>query len=206
MKYIEDKGNTLIVSKTPEGKDGAYWISVSFKSVDEKVSICPRQMSMQLFVKGGEIVNRTITVKENPYILSITSHKYVGDVYEDASFISLNYKNYNATRANEREKKDTLTLKNIVKNEKGENVRNILTKEKESEGIKGLLETNSIFVDKNALLKLFQIDLIDIKSLTVDDKGLATDCLNFKDFEAEVNKIFASKRSLSQTNYLKKQK
>ena len=203
MKYIEENGNTLTISKTPESKEGAYWIVASVKSTDKKVSICPRQMSMQLFVKGGEIINRTMTIKEAPYIICISSHKYVGDVYEDASYVSINYKNYNATKKEEREKKDIVILDNIVKNDKGEDVRNILTPEKEREAIKGLLDANNIYTDRKALLDLFQVELTTIKNLTADDNGLETDKLYFKDFEDGVNKVFASRRSLSQTNYLK---
>ena len=212
MKYIEETnnpletGNTLIISKTPETKEGSYWITLSFKSIDKKVSLASRNMSMQLFVKGGEIINRTITVKENPYIISITSHKYVGDVYDDASYISIDYANHNATRDSERVKHDDIVLENTIRNENGEEVRNILTKEKEREAITELLNINSIFLDKKALLDLFQVELINIKNLIKDDRGLATDCLYFKDYEAEVNKVFASRRSLSQNSYLKKQK
>ena len=155
MKYIEENGNALTISKTPENKDGAYWIVVSLKSTTESISIYPRQMSMQLFVKGGEIINRTITISEAPYIISVSSHKYMGDVYEDASYVSINYKNSTATKESERQKKDILILDNIVKNDKDEDVRNILTPEKEKKAVKGLLDTNNIHVDKKALLDLF---------------------------------------------------
>ena len=67
MQYIDEKGNKLIIKKDYENQnDGSYWIVISFKSMPEKdVTIHSKNMSMQIFVRGGEIVNRTITIKEN---------------------------------------------------------------------------------------------------------------------------------------------
>lgn len=203
MQYIEEKGNKLIVKKSYENNnDGSYWIIVSFNS-NSTETMHSRTMSMQLFVKGGEIVNRTITIQELPYILSVSSHKYIGDVYEDASRVQIDYKNENAINKKERNKHDEIELDNFTLNEKGENVRNILTKEKEQEAIKSLLEINNIFIDTNALIKLFQVDLDYIKRLAKEEEK-ETDYLHYKEFEDSINKVFASKRTLSIARYTKK--
>ena len=203
-QYIEEKGNKLIVKKAYENNnDGSYWIIVSFNS-NSTETIHSRTMSMQLFVKGGEIVNRTITIQELPYILSVSSHKYIGDVYEDASRIQINYKNENAINEKERNKHDEIELDNFTLNEKGENVRNILTKEKEQEAVKSLLEMNNIFIDTNALIKLFQVDLDYIKRLAKEEEEKETDYLHYKEFEDSINKVFASKRTLIIAHYTKK--
>lgn len=203
MQYIEEKGNKLIVKKAYENNnDGSYWIIVSFNS-NSTETMHSRTMSMQLFVKGGEIVNRTITIQELPYILSVSSHKYIGDVYEDASRIQIDYKNENAINEKERKKHDEIELDNFTLNEKGENVRNILTKEKEQEAVKSLLEINNIFIDTNALIKLFQVDLDYIKRLAKEEEK-ETDYLHYKEFEDSINKVFAPKRTLSIARYTKK--
>lgn len=176
MQYIEeDKKDQLIIKKGYENNsDGSYWVTVHFKSnARENISLHSTNMSMQVFVRGGDIVNRTITIHEKPYTISITTHNHEDRAGFDESFIDIKYMDiYNLIK-----KEDSMILDNIR-----------LTDEEERIIITELLNNNDINIDTDSLFKLFQMSLSKLKHLSKDDNGLANDNLYFKDYEADLDK------------------
>ena len=174
MQYKEEKGNELIIKKGYENKsDGSYWITVHFKSkARENVSLHSTNMSMQVFVRGGEIVNRTMTIKEKPYIISVTTHNHEDRVGFDESFVQMKYLDiYNVTK-----KEDSMILDNVR-----------LTDEEEQIIITELFKNNNINLNTDSFLKLFQTTLTDLKNLAKDDNESNSEN-HFKDYESNLDK------------------
>ena len=109
---------------------------------------------MQIFVKSGEIINKSITFRENTNMIQITSHNHDNQESFDESFISINYKDYFSVK----EKNDSITLDNIKINDEEEAI--IITE---------LLKNNGINIDTDSLFRLFQKSLSEYKRLLSND-------------------------------------
>lgn len=162
MKYINENENKLIIKKGYyNNTNRSYWITITYKSMPKKdASIHPISMSMQVFVKDGEIINRSITLKETPHIISATTHNHedveVFDVDKlvkkyDESFVEIDYRDlYNVTS-----KKNNMVLDNIR-----------ISDEEEEIILKELFEEKNIKINMVPFKKVFQKSLSELNSLT----------------------------------------
>ena len=166
MQYIEDNGNRLIVKKVYENQsEGSYWIAIHFKSMPKKdLSIYSRNMSMQVFVRDGNIINRSITIKETPHIVSVTAHNHEDREGFDESFITIDYndiytenKKYNGIYT-ESKKHDEVILDNAKINDEEEEIL-----------IEELLKNNNIGCSIEPFMKLFHMSLEELNNLIRDD-------------------------------------
>ena len=147
MEY-RNNNNKLIIKQETENNNGAYWITINFEEENKKY------MQMQIFVKSGEIINKSITLKENTNRIQISSHNHDNQESFDESFITINYKDYFSIK----EKSDSIILDNIKINNEEEAI--IITE---------LLKNNGITVDTDSLFKLFQKSLSEYKKLSSDN-------------------------------------
>lgn len=154
MQYIKEDGSKLIIKKEYE-HDNSYWILVDYIKIHNKQkSLYPTNMNMQIFVKDGDIINKSLNVYEGPTAVGVFSHNHDNRESFDESFINVHSKDY----YNIKEKKDSMVLDNIK-----------ISLEEEEIIITELLKNNNINVNVEELLKLFQKDLCEYKRLTKDD-------------------------------------
>ena len=192
MQYIDEKGNKLIIKKDYENQsDGSYWIVISFKSMPKKnVTIHSKNMSMQIFVRGGEIVNRNMTIKETPYIISASTHNYERREAYDESFVKIDYKDLYTTSS----KKDSMVLDPVK-----------LTDEEQEIILEQLFKDNNIKISMTPFLNLFQKSLSELKALTEEYEDMKSELI-FNDYENEVENLLKPIRvSTMRQEWLKKE-
>ena len=154
MEYIKEdeiiEVGILKVKKEYENKSTrSYWITTNFASFqDSSATGFPMVMEMQIFVKGGEIINRNITFREGVNMINASSHNYDSSEGFNESFVNIKYKNCLQIK----EKKDEMILDNVKISEEEERI--ILSE---------LFKNNGLNIDMDAFSKLFHKSLSELK-------------------------------------------
>lgn len=154
MQYIKEDGSKLIIKKEYE-HDNSYWILIDYiKTHNKQKSLYPTNMNMQIFVKDGNIINKSLNIYEGSTSVGVFSHNHDNRESFDESFVNVHSKDYYSVKEN----KDSMVLDNIK-----------ISREEEEIIITELLKDNSIDVNIEELLKLFQKDLCEYKRLAGDN-------------------------------------